>query len=297
MTEKIRLSYTALETLLVCERMFQLDRLLEGAPEKQDYPATVMGRSFGTAIQSYLVYEDADKAIFDGWQAYYPVLEEPEKGRSEEHSTSLFLSAIPSLDLILQDWQVPQFQKKPAIELSFRLDIDEKFYYVGYVDIVLQNKWTGKYAVGEIKSTTLEIRDLSPLYQNSGQALGYSIILDQIAGQENSEYDTLYLIGRINEKHQHQVKTYTFNKTLIDRLNWFIALGLDVQRLHSMLENNIFPMRGSSCLQYMRPCKHFGTCSLHGLDRYKELEHDETEYQFTFELDAVVEDHLKRIGE
>lgn len=297
MTEKIRLSYSALESLLVCERMFQLDRLLEGAPEKQDYPATVQGKAFGAGVQSYLIYEDIDKAIFDSYLAYYPVLEEPEKARSEEHAISLLLTAIPHLDVILADWQVPVFQNKPAVELSFRLDIDDKFYYVGYVDCILQNKWTGKYAVGEIKSTTMKLHDLSPAYQNSGQALGYSIILDQIAGQENAEYDTFYIVGQLNEKHSHQIKTYTFNKTLVDRLNWFIALGLDVQRLHSMLENNIFPCRGSSCLQYMRPCKHFGTCNLHGLDKYKDLEPDTNEYQFTFQLDDVVQNHLSRIGE
>jgi len=295
--EKIRLSYSALETLLVCERMFQLDRLLESSIEKQDYPATVMGRSYGTAVQSYLVNQDVDKALLDGYLAYLPVLEEPEKGRSEEHTISLFLSSVSALDEILQDWEVPSFNSKPAVELSFRLDIDSQFYYVGYVDVILQNKWTGKYAVGEIKSTALKLHDLSPLYQNSGQALGYSIILDQIAGQENSEYDTYYIVGQINDKHQHTVKTYNFNKALVDRLNWFIALQLDVNRLHSMLDNNIFPMRGSSCLQYMRPCKHFGTCSLHGLDSYKEIEQDINEYQFHFNLDEVITDHLKRIGE
>lgn len=295
--EKIRLSYSALESLLICERMFQLDRLLEGAPDKQDYPATVMGRAYGAGVQSYLVHKDIDKAIFDAYQAYYPVLEEPEKARSEEHAISLLLSSVPSLDTILQDWEIPSFQDKPAIELSFRLDIDEKFYYVGYLDLVLKNRWNNKYAVGEIKTTSLKLHDLSPLYQNSGQTLGYSIILDQIAGQDSSEYDTYYIVGQLNEKHQHQIKTYSFQKNLIDRLNWFIALGLDVQRLHSMLDSNIFPCRGSSCLQYMRPCKHFGTCNLHGLDSYKTLEEDTTEYQFNFQLDDVIQNHLERIGE
>lgn len=295
MSEKIRLSYSALESLLVCERMFQLDRLLEGAPEKQDYPATVQGKSYGAAMQSYLIHQDADKAIFDGYLAYYPVLEEPTKARSEEHAISLFLSSIPTLDNILADWEVPSFKGKPAVELSFRLDIDETFYYVGYVDVILKNKWSSKYAIGEIKSTSLKLHDLSPLYQNSGQALGYSIILDQMVGEDQAEYDTIYLVGQLNEKHQHTIKTYTFNKTLTDRLNWFIALGLDIQRLHSMLENNIFPCRGSSCLQYMRPCKHFGTCNLHSLDSYKKREKDTIEYQFTFSLDEVIYNHLERV--
>jgi hypothetical protein len=292
----IRLSYSALSSLLVCERKFQLERLLTTSIEKQDYPATVLGKSFGAGVQSYLIHQDPDKAIFDAYLAYTPVLEEPDKGRTEEHALSLLLSTIPHLDNLLQDWEVATFNDKPAVELSFRLNIDEAFYYVGYLDVVLRNKWSNKYAVGEIKSTSLKIHDLSPLYQNSGQALGYSIILDSIVGEDLSEYDTIYLVGQLNDKHQHQFKIYPFPKTLMDRLNWFISLSLDVSRLHSMLDNNVFPMRGSSCLQYMRPCPHFGTCSLHGLDIPKVEEPDENVYDFTFSLDEVVANHLERIN-
>lgn len=295
MTEKIRLSYSAVETLLVCERKFQLDRLLTSSVEKQDFPATVMGRSYGAGVQSYLTHQDADRAVYDAYMAYWPVLEEELKGRSELHAISLLLTSIPHLDNLLQDWEVATFNNKPAVELSFRLDIDDKFYYVGYLDLVLRNRWSNRYAVGEIKSTSLQLHDLSPLYQNSGQALGYSIILDSIVGQELSDYDTLYLVGQINDKHQHKFKDYTFAKTLLDRFNWFISLSMDVSRLHDMLDNNVFPMRGSSCLQFMRACPHFGTCSLHGLDKPKEIEPDTVQYDFTFDLNAVVQNHMQRI--
>ena len=292
----IRLSYSALDSLLTCERKFQLDRLLVSDFEKEEYPATILGKSFGVGVQTYLTTFDKEKAIYEAWKAYFPQKEEPGK-RTEEHALSLLQSSFPHLDNVLLDWEVASFNGKPAVELSFRLDIDEKFYYVGYVDIILKNRWTGRYAVGEIKTTALKILDLSPIYQNSGQALGYSIILDSIVGEDQSDYDLLYFVGRVNEKHEHEFKTFPFPKTLVDRLNWFIALGFDVQRLHTMLEHNVFPMRGSSCLQYMRPCKHFGTCSLHSLDKYKEEEEDLIVYDFVFDLDQVISDHLKRIGD
>jgi hypothetical protein len=291
----IRLSHSALDTLHTCERKFQLDRLLVSSLEKQQYPATVLGTAYGAGVQSYLVHQDQDKAIFDCYMAYFPILEEAK--RTEEHALSLLLASFPQLDKLLEDWEVATFQDKPAIELSFRLNIDEKFYYVGYVDVVLRNKWTNTYAIGEIKTTSLQLHDLSPIYQNSGQALGYSIILDAIVGEENSQYDTIYVVGQLNEKHNHKIQTYNFNKSLLDRLNWFITLGMDVEKLHKMLDVNVFPMRGSNCLQYMRPCIHFGTCQLHGLDEYKEEEIDEIEYQFIYQLDEVVQNHLSRIGE
>lgn len=292
----IRLSYSALKSFGECERMFQLDRLLVSDRMKEEAPALSLGKAYGAGVQTYLLTQDADKAIFACYQAYWPVLEEPLKARSEEHAVSLLLVTMPQLDNLLQDWEIASFNGKPAIELSFRLDIDEKFYYVGYVDVVLRNRWSGNYAVGEVKTTGLQLKDLSPLYQNSGQALGYSIVLDSIVGEKQSEYDLLYLVGQTSDIHNHKFQPLTFKKTILDRLNWFIALGMDVQRLHTMLDMNVFPMRGDHCLQYMRPCRHFGTCTLTTLDRYKEEEEDKNVYDFHFNLDAIVSEHLSRLS-
>lgn len=292
---QIRLSHSTMEIFHVCERKFQLERLLVGENEKQDYPATVFGKALGAGISSYLLHQDEDKAILETYLNYYPVLEE--KQRSEESAMNMIRCMIPKLDMILQDYEVAFFNNKPAVELSFRVDIDEKFYYVGYVDIVLRNKWTGKFAIMENKTTGLNMYDLSCLYQNSGQALGYSIILDSIAGEENADYEVLYFVGQLDRSAGFTpvIHTLPFPKTLSDRLNWFISLKLDVDRIYEMLDINIFPMRGSSCCQYMRPCKHFGTCQLHGLDEYAVVEEDVIEYDFTFSLDNIIDNHVERV--
>lgn len=291
---KIRLSHSALSKLTQCERMFQLDRLLVGAPEREEYPATILGKSYGAGVQDYMVHQDIDKAVFECYKNYYPVKEDDK--RTEEVAITLLLSSQSAMDNILMDWEVAYFQDKPAIELSFRLNIDETFYYVGYVDLILKNKYTGQYAITEVKTTTIGLLDIAPLYQNSGQALGYSIILDKIVGENQASYDVLYLAAQMKRNpFESTIHTLPYTKTIQDRLNWFISLQLDVNRLHEMLDNNVFPMRGQNCLQYMRPCKHFGTCSLHGLDTYKPYEEDAVDYQFTYKLDEVIQDHLNRL--
>lgn len=298
----IRLSYSALGTFLTCERMFQLDRLLVGAPPKQDYPATVFGKAFGEGVSTYLLTQDIDQAIYAAWKAYYPILEDDK--RTEEILMNLLIVSVPRLDDLLLDWEVAVFDGKPAVELSFRLNnlVSSKLhniYFVGYVDVVLKNRWTGRYAILENKTTGMNLFDLDPLYKNSGQALGYSIVLDKIAGVENSEYDVLYLVGQLNSKTSGgfapTVHVKTFPKTLQDRLNWFIALSMDASRLEQMLGFNVFPMRGGSCLQYMRPCKHFGTCNMQALDEYKEIEEDTVDYQFVYNLEELVDSHIERM--
>ncbi len=292
----IRLSHSALDSLHVCERKFQLDRLLVSDREKEDYPSTVFGRAYGVGVATYLISKDIDLAIWNLYLEYFPILEE--KRKTTEICISLLLSTIPKLDNILEEWEVAVFKDKPAAELSFRLNIDERFYFVGYVDLILKNRFTGKYAITEVKHTGLNIFDLSPLYQNSGQALGYSIALDTIVGEEQSDYEVLYISGQLGAGNGFEPKIHIlpYPKTLQDRFNWFITLGMDVEHLQTMFNSNVFPLRGSNCLQYMRPCPHLGTCNLHSLDRYKEEEEDLIEYDFTFELDNVIQNHIERLS-
>ena len=295
----IRLSHSTLDKFLSCERLFQLDKLLEGAPEKEDYASTVFGTAFGIGVATYMSTQNQDQAIFKTWLAYSPVLEE--KTKTELSCIYSVLAAFPALDNLLLEWEVPTFEDKPAVELSFNLFINENFYYVGYIDVTLQNKFTGKFAVLEVKTTSLGLIDLDPLYKNSGQAVGYSIVLDAIAGEEKAEYDVIYLVAQLNSKtlYSTNIRTLPYTKTLRDRLDWFISLGMDVQRLEQMLEYDVFPRRGRSCLQYMRPCKHLGTCHLRSLDRYREIPVDTINYQFKYDLDSIVAKHIKRtnIGE
>jgi hypothetical protein len=291
----IRLSHSALDSLHTCERKFQLDRLLVGDTEKEDFPATVLGHSFGAGVAAYLITQSETQALYEAWLRYYPILEDDK--RKESVALNLLNNAFPKLDNLLLDYEVATLKNgKPAVELSFRLNINGKFYYVGYIDVILRNKYTGMYAVMENKTTALNLYDLSCMYANSGQALGYSIILDAIAGQENSDYEVLYFVGQLGSGSGYSPKIHTlpFPKTLSDRLNWFITLQMDVQHIEQMLEMNVFPMRGHSCLQYMRPCKHFSTCQLHSLDSYKEELIDEVAYDFVYEIDDVIANHLER---
>lgn len=297
MSRSFRLSDSALKSLHTCERMYQLDRLLAGPQQKQDWPAAVLGKAWGAGVASYLTYQDFDKALYQLWLGYFPILED--EVRTEAVCANMLRAAIPQLDLLLQDWEVLVFQDKPAIELSFRLDIDGTYYFVGYMDVAMKNRYTGKGGVFDAKTTGLKLLDLSPVYQNSPQLIGYSIILDQIMGEEQSEYDVCYLSGKLGSGNgfQPEIKPYFFAKTLQDRLHWFISLGMDINHLKEMASLNIYPMRGDSCLQYRKPCKHFGVCQLQSLDRMIENEAPDLEkYQFVYQLDAVIADHIRRIS-
>jgi hypothetical protein len=87
-----------------------------------------------------------------------------------------------------------------------------------------------------------------------------------------------------------------YDKTLLDRLNWFMTLGLDVKHLEEMEELGIYPRRGDACLHFMRPCTHFGVCNLYGLDEPKKPVKDTITYQFQYDLQELITDHINRLS-
>lgn len=289
----IRLSHSTLQTLHTCERKFQLDKLLVTEIEREETEHTAFGKAFGAGVATYLVTQDANRAMYEAWLAYWPELETDKK--SMARCVAALEVAFPRLDTILIDYEIVSFNGCPAVELSFKLNISESFYFVGYIDAVLKNRYTDQHVVFECKTTGLQLFDLSPLYQNSGQALGYSIALDKIAGRELSSYGVLYFVAQLPKDFTPKIQIFEWTKTLADRLNWFISLGLDVNHLTEMAKLGVYPKRGDACLQYNRPCKYFGVCGLHSADILKKLEEDLIEYQFTYSLEELIQDHLERI--
>lgn len=290
----IRLSHSSLETLHECERKWQLEKLLVDPNVREENEHTVYGRAFGAGVATYMVTQDADLALYQMWLAYWPELESEKK--SMVMCASALMDAFRHLDTLLMEYEVATFKGKPAVELSFRLRITDVYYFVGYIDLVLRHKLTGVYSVWDAKSTGLQLHDLSPLYQNSGQVLGYSVALDRIVGERLSSYGVGFIVSQLDAR-KIRAKTHIFDyqKTLLDRLKWFMTLGIDAKKLELMAELGHYPMRGHSCLSFNRPCRYFGVCNLHSSDEERVREEDTLEYDFTYDLNELIEDHLRRI--
>jgi hypothetical protein len=290
----IRLSHSSLETLHSCERKWQLEKLLVDPAVREENEHTVYGRAFGAGIASYMVSQDADKALFTAWKEYFPELETDKK--NIPLLISSLLSSFGTLDTLLEEYQVAVFHGKPSVELSYRLDISNDYYFVGHIDLVLRNRYTGVYSVWDAKSTGLALFDLSPLYQNSGQVLGYSVAIDRIVGERQSSYGVGFIVSQVNaRKLTAQTHIFHWEKTLLDRLQWFLTLGLDVDKLKQMAELNFYPRRGHSCLNFNRPCRYFGTCTLQSADVLRNREEDTIAYDFTYDLNELIAEHISRI--
>ena len=291
----LRLSHSACDLLNTCERKFQIERLLVSDSDKDESEHLVFGTAYGKGIACYLTYRDRELALLTTYLSYVP---EINYGNKTAMSCVLAVEAsFDALDTLLDDYALVSFNGQPATELSFRMNINQTAYYVGYVDAVLQHRYTKKYFIFEVKHTGLLLEDLTPLYKHSGQALGYSVALDKIVGEDQASYGVIYFVAQL-QREFGVIKPVVlpFDKTLEDRLNWFMTLSLDVNRLEQMLTYGTWPRRYQACLRFNKPCYHFGTCHLHSLDQYKTPVPDEVAYQFTYELDDLITDHIARIG-
>lgn len=292
--QPLRLSHSSLDLLHTCERKYELEKLLAGAKVKEESEHLSFGHAYGAGVATYLVTQDQDMAIFECWKNYGPEIDTDKK--SCALAVQALINSFIQLDTILQDYAVAYFNNKPAVELSFRLDISEEYYFVGHIDVVLQNKFTGKYFVVDAKSTGLNLLDISPLYRYSGQTIGYSIALDRIVGEELAEFGVGYVVTQINAQ-AWTTKTHflSYEKTIADRLKWFMTLGMDAKKISEMRALKHFPMRADSCVRFNKACRHFGTCHMHSLDTPKEMEEDKIAYDFHYNLDELIEDHLRRV--
>lgn len=303
---RVRLSSSTLGLMQGCERKFQKTKLLHNPRQRDESPAMSFGKAYGAASQFYMilrteghsVQESLDSAIWEFFKAYAPWLED--ERRFMERGIYILERSVPFHEARLMEWEIATFNGRYASELSFKLDIDETYYYVGYLDLVLKNRKTGRYAVTDNKTTSLQMQDLSPLYKHSDQVLGYSIILDQIVSKELGDFDTNYWVAQLPSRglaslYEPKFHELTFPKNLKDRFEWFLKLYLDVERFKTLAEIGTYPKR-NNCNSYNKVCPFWGECQFTQLDRPAIYTPDDIEYDFTYKLDDVFEDHRRRLA-
>lgn len=292
--ESVRLSHSTIDLLHSCERKFQLEKLLYNEKGRDSSPDFVFGSAYGIAVAHYFIHQNREQALYELWMAYEPMLESEKKSLAK--CLNALICSFERIDTMLVEYEVVSFKGKPAAELSFCLFTDSEYYYVGYMDIVLRSRFTDRCVVVDVKTTGLELTNLDPLYKNSNQVLGYSIVLDAITGETQAEYDVIYFVAQLGRGFSPSIQVLTYPKTVLSRLQWFLSLGLEIDRLERMKELNVYPKRGDSCLKYNKPCFYFGICDLHSIDIKAEKILDETEYDFYFNLQELIDNHVERLS-
>lgn len=261
-TQRLKLlSHSSRLLLHTCPRKYQLSKLgASGAEDDEDTKGTFgFGHLVGTGIQNILQGKDIQQVIFEGFLAWSQDLFYVDDKRKKSFAHGVFaLHKIRALFQagLLRDYELVTVAGKPACELSFRVHLPNGYKYRGYVDVVLKHKVTNEVMVLEIKTSSMQV--VANGYKNSGQAIGYSVILDTIF-PGLSAYKVLYLVYKTKEQ-EYEIINYP--KTLYQRALWLNELMIDCEVIELYNTRKVFPMYGENCIKFNRECNFFGLCTM-----------------------------------
>lgn len=294
-----RLSYSSDLLFNGCERKFQILKM-NPRPDKQDELdwkrrlTFSFGTVVGEAVQHILEGWAKDKVIFHAFKSWNEHLfsENDKQKKTFFHALNAIVKFISMReDGFLDEYELVYYDGKPASELSFKVNFPEGFTERGFVDIVLRNKITDKFAIFEIKTDSG--RYMRPeKYKNSSQATGYSVILDRIEPGQ-TEYTVYYLVYMT---WLEQWECFEFAKTATMRAAWVDDKLETNDRIKSLVAKRgnygIWPMRGNHCMSFNSACQFLGTCHMSTdslVVPLRESDFEESyEYTFVFNLEEIL---------
>ncbi len=295
------ISNSILTDLHACPRLFIENKIRandKAASEIANSPNVdfVFGHAVGAGAQTYLAFDKdltyALYATFLSWRFNFDIGREDYNHRKNK----TIERAIIAVEMFAHWWEANHDEweiyrlpdGRPASEISFCIDLGKSKYF-GHIDLILRNKRTGRIAIGENKTTGF----YSPhpaMYQNSGQAIGYSLVLDKVVG-ELADYDVLYYAYSATGEEWHH---FPFAKSTAMKLEWIQDRLIDTGHLQQYFQLQHFPKNGASCLRFNRPCQYFGECDLVNKEKMNELpvlegKTDEYPVDYYFDVKELIE--------
>jgi hypothetical protein len=271
------LSHSILAGFHSCPRRGLLEKIQANiSAELQVEPAPnldfVFGHAVGAGAQALFAFDDLPSALyatFLSWHADFEFGHEDyykRKNKTIERACIAIEKFRYFRDTELEDWEIFRLPDgRPAVELSFCIDLGKTKYF-GHIDLILKHRRTGRIAIGELKTNGYSNPDEAS-YRNSGQAIGYSLILDSIVG-EDADYDVIYMVyGSVGEEWQ----LLPFAKSIAMKMEWIQDRLIDSGHLQQYFKLEHFPKNGANCLQFNRRCQFYGTCDLVDKEKMHEL--------------------------
>jgi hypothetical protein len=300
------LSYSTFGALHTCERQFQKNKLRLAANKNTPrvlFAETNIDFAFGRAVESGLHSTLLNKSQQEIFLDMFLAWDIPLWQQHPRNYAKTFIDSVIAIDQFkfVQDtlfagWEIAYFDGKPAIEVSMCIDLGNGYYYVGHADVILYHPIERRFRVLEIKTTGAKYVH-EAMYQNSDQAVGYSIMLDSIAKdlEESATFEVFYLVFCTSTDKWER---FDFTKSRSQRAGWINTLLLDIQRINTHRQVNFWPKRGGSCFKYSKPCQYFGICDLEQMPEFEIISKEEIEkhdFDFRFDLNKIIETQTELI--
>lgn len=299
------ISHSSRTTLHKCPRKYQLYRLaatkvaMADQKEMEQGVTFAYGSAVGVGVQSVMEEKSEVQVYMDTFLEWDTDL--LDENPRQKKSFWLVMWAVQKFMALreggfLEEYELVYYQGKPAVELSFQITLPEGYKYRGFLDAALQHKVTGEVMVLENKTSSGTAN--SAMFKNSGQALGYSVVLDQLFPSLSS-YTVLYLVY---ETKTMEYVELPFTKSLLQRALWLQELLIDTQMISLYESYGTYPMHGESCFDFFRDCEYLGVCTLSTENQTKPLtqqildkiDTDAAAYDFNVDFYDLVEAQVNK---
>lgn len=303
-----QLSYSSVLLLHGCPRKYQLTKLSVTPQEAEDNEAArsqgvtfAFGHAIGVGIQSTFENKSFDSVLMDMFMSWnWDLLDENPKQKKSFWTAVLAIEKFQAVkELILDGYELVHYNGKPACELSFLIDLGDEFAYRGFVDLVLHHRETKEIVVLEVKSTSLTGLTAAQ-YKESFQAIGYSVVLDELF-PELSSYKVIYLVYKTKTEEWEPIP---FTKTYYQRAEWIQELLLEKSKLELYDSAGVFPKHGEHCTTWGRECEFLGVCKLSLSKLTKPLDEEgiqkivdeRSSYQVTTSIFNLIQTQLNKVN-
>lgn len=299
-----RLSHSSRDLLHSCPRKYYLykmltNRIIRGVLEAEDSEHLRYGDVTGFGIQQYFLHKDLDQCYWEMFKRWPGGLDdESEKKKTFWHSLNAVDKFVPFYLDNYQHTELLHFDGIPAIELGFSIDCGDGYVYRGFLDALLIDRMNRKLIVYEGKTTGSYVTH-SAMFQNSGQALGYKLVIDalvkKLGWKFQEDYSVSYCIYQT--KKQEWSIMGPFMKTHVELALWVKNILMDCQLVDFYNGQDYWPQHGENCYNFGSVCQYFDIC--HMSDKYLlgvedtslivPKPEDEKKYQFKFKLEDLLE--------
>lgn len=300
-----QISYSSRTALAKCPRKYQLTKCGVAGNSIEDTNQEItyaFGHTVGLGVQLVWQGYEIDEIIwkmFLSWEVS-PLYE------STKHSKSLWFAITAVKNLIslrdsgfLADWDLMYWEGKPAVELSYLLDLGDGYNDRGFIDLVVEHRYTKQVMVIEVKTSSAKSITQSD-YGNSTQSLGYAVILDYIKPRLNS-FEVLYLIYRTELM---EWVSMPIHKSGLLKAEWLQTVVLTKKILELYDKTNYFPREGSSCKSMFGECRYYGICNLSDQALLKpmtqaqetRLNKELESYQIKLKIEDIINNQLQLLG-
>lgn len=285
LSSPFRLSHSTLQTLWMCPRRHELDKIT--AKNRHQQASTnvdfVMGHAIGSGIQTMFLTGDKQKALLETILAWSVGFDD-----QIERTKKNIWWALTAIDQFcthefaaFSEYELFEVDGRPAVELAFKLILPSNYSYYGHIDLVLRHRHTQELLVVEIKTTAFS-NVHEAVYAHSPQTIGYSYVLQNFMPEEQKKRGVYTVLYYIYQTTNRQFLPMPFNKSLTKQVEWTTDIEWAISDINRYMGAQHFPKRSQGCFAFNRPCPYFGSCemsnrALAGVDSLTDFINEEEE--------------------